>query len=81
MINSAPIYQLVKTKALDPTSGQTLYDDVYSILALYPSGDCFESEFIYDVTRISERAEQLLALIKENAPTKGTATDFISDNL
>lgn len=69
------VFQLALTKDIDGSG------DVYSLLALYPNGETYISRFVYDITRIKEKAENILGTVRNGSPGEDELVEFISELL
>jgi len=75
---SGAVYQLVETPSAK-TEICTEFSTVYSALALYPNGDFYKSDFVYDISRTKERAKNIIDKLTECKPTENELIDFIAE--
>ncbi len=62
MTTQTKTFQLVKTPAVNHTEDG--FTDVYSLLEINHSDDCAETNFFYDISRVHDRAMEILNAVK-----------------
>ena len=54
---------------------------IYSVGISVSDGDCVDSNFVYDITRLKTKAESIFKLLYENTVTPCTLNDVLEDIL